>query len=106
MGQTTRPRTAWLETGATTNLLERRKESRSQAQGAVQLRFEDPAPQMVCAELIDVSSSGFRASYHGSSLSSGLEVRFTGDLGHGTARVMWSLTLSDIVESGFLIVGF
>ena len=60
---------------------------------------------MVCAELIDVSTSGFRASYHGSSLSSGLEVRFTHDLGHGRARVVWTLTLPGVVQSGFLIVG-
>jgi hypothetical protein len=71
----------------------------------VQLLFEDPAPQVVCAELMDVSTSGFRAVHHSSSLSSGLEVRFTHDLGHGRARVMWSLTLSDTVESGFLLVG-
>jgi hypothetical protein len=84
---------------------ERRRESRSRTQGVVQLLFEDPAPQVISAELMDVSKSGFRAVHHCSSLSSGLEVRFTHDLAHGKARVIWSLTLPGVVESGFLIVG-
>ena len=87
------------------NLLERRKETRRRAQGVVQLCFEDPAPQVISAELMDVSASGFRAVHHCSSLSSGLEVRFTHDLGHGRARVVWTLTLPGVVQSGFLIVG-
>jgi hypothetical protein len=71
----------------------------------VQLLLEDPVPQVICAELMDVSTSGFRAAHHCSSLSGGLEVRFSHDFGHGRARVMWSLTLPGVVESGFLIVG-
>ena len=67
--------------------------------------FEDPAPQVICAELRDVSTSGFRAVHHSPALSTGAEVRFTHHLSHGRARVMWSITLSDIIESGFLIVG-
>jgi hypothetical protein len=105
MRQTTRPTVSWRESKATTDLLERRKDSRSPAQGAVQLLFEDPAPQVISAQLIDVSRSGFRAVHHCSTLSSGLEVRFTHDRAHGRARVIWSLTLPGVVESGFLIVG-
>jgi hypothetical protein len=105
MRQTTRAKTAWRESGATANVLERRKEPRSPAQGVVQLLFEDPAPQVINAELRDVSASGFRAVHHCSTLSSGLEVRFTHDLGHGRARVVWTLTLPGVVQSGFLIVG-
>ncbi len=105
MRRTTHSKTAWRESGAIANSPDRRKETRSQTQGVVQLLFEDPAPQVIGAELLDVSTSGFRAVHHSPSLSSGLEVRFTHHLGHGRARVMWSLTLNDTVESGFLIVG-
>jgi len=87
------------------NLLERRKEPRSPAQGVVQLVFDDPAPQAISAELRDVSASGFRAVHHCSTLTSGLVVRFTHDLGRGRARVVWTLTLPGVVESGFLILG-
>ena len=80
-----------MNPGATADVLERRKEPRSPAQGVVQLLFEDPAPQVINAELRDVSASGFRAVHHCSTLSSGLEVRFTHDLGHGRARVVWTL---------------
>jgi hypothetical protein len=71
----------------------------------VQLLVEDPAPQAISARLLDVSDEGFRAVYKCSALSSGQEVRFTHGLGGGRARVVWSITRPDGVESGFLIVG-
>jgi hypothetical protein len=104
MRQPARPNAALLESVGTASLQERRTESRSRSHGVVQLLIEDPAPQVICAELMDVSQNGFRAIHHCSSLSSGLEVRFTHDLAHGRARVIWSLTRPGVVESGFLIV--
>ena len=93
------------KSGGSPNPAERRKESRSRAHGVVQLLVEDPAPLVISARLVDVSAGGFRAVHHCAALSSGQEVRFTHGLARGKARVVWSITRPDAVESGFLVMG-
>jgi len=105
MPQPTRRNAALPEPVGAASPAERRKESRSRAHGVVQLLVEDPAPLVICAQLVDVSAGGFRAVHHCAALSSGQEVRFTHGLARGRARVVWSITRPGTVESGFLVMG-
>ncbi len=95
---------ALLETQPSASPFERRKESRTEARGVVELFIDDPEPQAIPALLLEVSKGGFRARHHSPHLSSGTEIRFLYKLARGKARVMWSCVLPDVIESGFLIL--
>jgi methionine-rich copper-binding protein CopC len=70
----------------------------------VQLRFEDPLPVDVEANLMDISESGFRVSHHCASLSPGLLVEFRHKLKAGRARVVWTQLRDGHHFSGFVIL--
>src|SRR6266487_4172993 len=70
--------------------IDNRRESRTVCQGAVHLLREDDSRAEIQAEVVDVSNSGFRASYRDRSLSVGTEVLFRHKFFQGRARVMWS----------------
>jgi len=84
--------------------MDNRREARTVCQGAVHLSLEDDAEAAIVAEVVDVSSSGFRASYRELSLSVGTEVRFRHKFFQGRARVMWSSAVLNFTHSGFLVV--
>ena len=81
----------------------RRRENRTFCEGEVRLFLDSPAIE-IAGELVDVSSSGFRASYSEQSLATGTEVRFRHKFFHGRARVVWSNTVLSSTHSGFMIV--
>ena len=82
----------------------RRKEERYQAEGEVQLCFEDPVRQEVSGSLLDYSKSGFRARHKYCALHTGQVVDFQHIIAKGRARVMWNRIVEDRVESGFLVL--
>jgi hypothetical protein len=84
---------------------DRRRAPRLAQAGRVELTFEDPTPATVEAELIEMSSMGFRASYASKGLAPGLEVRYRRADLSGRARVMWTHILEGNRVSGFLILG-
>lgn len=81
-----------------------RRENRTLCQGEVRLFLETGSEAAIQGELVDVSSSGFCASYHEISLSAGTEVRFRHKFFHGRARVMWSSTVLRSTRSGFQVL--
>jgi hypothetical protein len=83
---------------------ERRGEPRIGTQGEITLLLRDTSPVPIPAQLMDISSSGFRVSHHYSGLSSGQVVEFRHRRAAGEARVMWSRILQTHVESGFLVL--
>jgi hypothetical protein len=84
--------------------MERRKEQRSPFSGPVEITFEDPAPVTVRAELLEVSTRGFRASHNEKSLAPGLEVSYRSAGSSGRARVIWTHVLEGRCVSGFLLL--
>jgi len=84
--------------------IDSRREGRSVCQGEVYLFQKDDVGGAILAEVIDVSSSGFRASYREPSLSIGTEVLFRHKFFQGRARVMWSSSVLNSTHSGFLVV--
>src|SRR5262245_32147836 len=84
-------------------LVNNRREVRTVCQGEVQFFVENESSG-ITGELVDVSSSGFRASYREGSLSQGTEVRFRHRFFHGRARVVWSNKVLQSTESGFLVL--
>ena len=83
---------------------DRRSEERFEAEGPVELRFEDPISQTVEGCLMDYSNSGFRATHCFRALHTGQLVEFKHGLGAGKARVMWNRISQDGVETGFLVL--
>jgi hypothetical protein len=84
---------------------ERRTARRTPFSGRLEIMLVDPAPQRVEAELIEISSMGFRAAHDSSTLEPGLEVLCKLD-GADTvrARVIWTHVLGGRRVSGFLLV--
>ncbi len=56
------------------------------------------------AEMLDVSSNGFRLRHSIRDLEPGREVRFEHRIFFGRARVMWTALVGGRPESGFLII--
>ena len=83
---------------------ERRRVPRSPGSGRLKLQFENPVPAEVTAELIEVSSMGFRAAHDCASLDPGIEVTYQRDGGSGRARVIWTHVLDGRRMSGFLLL--
>lgn len=83
---------------------ERRSEKRHAAGGFLKLSFEDPSPQEVNGQLLDYSTSGFRAEHPYRALHTGQEVEFRHPIAEGRARVMWNRIADDRVETGFLVI--
>jgi hypothetical protein len=84
--------------------IDNRREVRTVCQGAVYLSQEADSGAAIQAEVIDVSSSGFRASYLERSLAVGTEVLFRHKFFQGRARVMWSSPVLHSTHSGFLVL--
>jgi hypothetical protein len=84
--------------------VESRREQRYVLLGHVAIEVSRPRPHVIDGELCDISNHGFRASYSGNLLSSGIEITFRHHLFRGRARVVWSRHLPDRNESGFYIL--
>jgi PilZ domain len=80
---------------------ELRGEDREICQGQVQLRLDDSE---FPAELVDVSSNGFRVRHSDPRLQPGLEVRFQHLIFAGRAKVIWTALVGGQTQSGFQIV--
>jgi len=70
----------------------------------VELRLAPPDAAVVQAQLVDISSTGFRARHKCPWLQSGGRVHFRHPFASGTALVVWNRTLGNRWESGFLIL--
>jgi hypothetical protein len=72
----------------------------------VEIMLADPAPERVVAELIEISSMGFRAAHDSRALEPGLEVLCKRDGAEALrARVIWTHVLGGHRVSGFLLTG-
>jgi hypothetical protein len=80
---------------------ERRRAPRTPSSGAIQLSFEDPAPVTLEAELLESSSTGFRAAHEYKNLAPGIIVEFRRGNTAGRARVIWTQVLDGRRISGF-----
>jgi hypothetical protein len=84
---------------------ERRKVRRTPSSGLLEIMLVDPAPLRVKAELLEISSMGFRAAHDSSTLEPGLEVLCKRDGADAVrARVIWTHVLGGRRVSGFLLV--
>jgi hypothetical protein len=84
--------------------LEKRRELRRKASGAVEVRFSDPQARTIEGVLMDVSASGFRMAHQDAGLQAGQVVEFSHDEAVGKARVMWNRIVDRRVETGFLLI--
>lgn len=82
---------------------DRRREARSFSRGHVNLSLADSNMESR-AEMLDVSSNGFRLQHSFPDLQPGCEVRFQHRIFFGRARVMWTALVGGRTQSGFLIV--
>ncbi|MGD1095516.1 MAG: hypothetical protein ABSB35_26415 [Bryobacteraceae bacterium] len=80
---------------------ERRRAPRTPSSGSIQLSFEDPAPVTLEAELVESSSTGFRAAHEYKNLTPGIIVEFRRESAAGRARVIWTHVLDGRRISGF-----
>jgi len=80
---------------------ELRGEDREICTGDVHLRLDDSE---FPAELVDVSSNGFRVRHSDPRLQPGLEVRFQHRIFAGRAKVMWTALVGGQTQSGFQVV--
>jgi len=78
-----------------------RGEDREICQGQVRLHLDDTEFH---AELVDVSSNGFRARHSDPRLEPGREVRFQHRIFAGRAKVVWTALVGGQTQSGFQIV--
>ena len=83
---------------------ERRIAPRVPCTGRLEIMYADPLPATVDAELIESSSTGFRASHACARLVPGLEVRIGRNGNSGRARVIWTHVLQQNRVSGFLLL--
>jgi hypothetical protein len=83
---------------------DRRSERRFRGRGPLKLCFDDPSPQEVTGQLVDYSTSGFRAVHAYAALHTGQVVDFRHAVADGKARVMWNRIADDCVETGFLVI--
>jgi len=86
------------------NWADRRREPRRPASGPVSLTLKAPVPRELDAELLDVSTSGFRISHCHGLLALGTDVSFRHPEAAGHARVVWNWVLPDHVETGFVVI--
>src|SRR5260370_11932101 len=93
-----------LERAPSARPIDNRREARTVCQGEVYLLREDDTEAALLAEVIDVSSSGFRASYRERSLSVGTEARFRHKFFQGPARFMCPTPLFTPPHLSFLLV--
>lgn len=84
--------------------VEKRREPRDPAQGHVALALTDPPQTEFDGELVDISSSGFRARHSLRELQTGQTVDFRHVQSSGRARVVWNRILEGSIESGFFII--
>jgi len=82
---------------------ELRGEDRDICRGEVHLRVDDSGSEFP-AELMDVSSNGFRVRHSQPQLQPGREVRFQHRIFSGRARVVWTALVGGQTQSGFQIV--
>jgi hypothetical protein len=83
---------------------DRRSAARLAGSGQIELRFANPAPSVITAELVESSTSGFRAAHESGEIVVGLELDFRGNRSKGRARVIWTHVLGTQRVSGFLIL--
>jgi hypothetical protein len=83
---------------------DRRSERRYRGQGPLKLSFDDPSPQEITGQLMDYSTSGFRAVHAYAALHTGQVVEFQHSVAVGRARVMWNRIAGDRVETGFFVI--
>jgi hypothetical protein len=82
---------------------ELRGEDRDICRGHVHLSVDDSGHEFP-AELMDVSSNGFRARHSDPRLLPGREVRFQHRIFAGRAKVVWTALVGGHTQSGFQIV--
>ena len=80
-----------------------RGENRDICRGHVHLCVDDSGNEFP-AELVDVSSNGFRARHSDPRLQPGREVRFQHRIFAGRAKVVWTALVGGQTQSGFQIV--
>lgn len=78
-------------------------EDREICRGDVHLSMDDSGNQFP-AELVDVSSNGFRVRHSDPRLQPGCEVRFQHRIFSGRAKVLWTALVGGQTQSGFQIV--
>ena len=83
---------------------ERRGAPRGAGHGVVEISFAAPVPTTIEGQLIETSTTGFRASHESKDLEPGLVVRFKRDGVSGEARLIWTQVLEGRRVSGFLVV--
>ena len=83
---------------------DRRRAARLPRSGRLELTFENPVATTVEAELVEASSTGFRAAHACGIIVPGLEVQYRRDDAWGRARVMWTHMLDGKRLSGFLVL--
>ncbi len=83
---------------------DRRIAPRSPSSGRVEISFADPHPVSLEADLLETSSTGFRAAHTCKNLAPGLEVHFRRSNCAGRARVIWTHVLEDRRVSGFILL--
>jgi hypothetical protein len=81
---------------------DRRSAPRLVSSGRVEITFDNPAPVVVEAELVELSANGFRAVHDSKALAPGTEVHYRRAGAHGRARVIWTHVLDQRRVSGFV----
>jgi hypothetical protein len=85
---------------------ERRNAVRHKATGSVSLQVPEETEGHFEGQLLDISSTGFRAVHANNHLRSGQECDFTLPGTRGKARVVWNRITPTHVETGFLILNY
>jgi len=93
-----------LAASVTSRAVENRFEPRTLCRGSIRLRPSQPPFGEILGEMMDVSDSGFRASYKGVPLNPATEVEFVHQFFQGNARVAWSQSIAGRTESGFQVI--
>jgi len=83
---------------------DRRSAARSPSSGRVEISFANPHLVTLEAELLETSSTGFRAAHTCKHLAPGLDVQFRRATCAGQARVIWTHVLEDRRVSGFIVL--
>jgi len=81
---------------------DRRQSARALASGRVEISFDNPAPAVIEAEMIESSATGFRAAHASNTLEPGLVVSYREPAAAGRARVIWTHVVEGRRVSGFL----
>lgn len=81
-----------------------RAEPRSFCNGEVRIVLNMEEPREFVGELMDISNHGFRAAHHFTGIVAGCDVQFDHRIFRGRARVAWTRTFSDRIETGFQVI--